>query len=184
MDTVRYFKSLAKSQLKELQSAGDARFGLQQVQHQVAVDAGYRSWDALLDADEPDRQLAMVMNREPRLNRFGFGPGQFARTIQERRAQLAEWRGELRASASHVDEVREWLVLNIEPRQTINADAGSYGLKHLAESDLGAYVANGELIAAAIIAEYAYRSGAADSPNAVFGMSSRSITALRRRVRG
>lgn len=183
MDSVRYFKSLAKSQLKALQSGGDARLGLQQVQHQVAVDAGYRSWGALLDANEPDRQLAAVMIREPRLNQNGFGPSAFARTIQERRAQFAQWRVDLRASAAHVDEVREWLVLNVEPRQTINTDARSYGLKHLAESDLGAYVTNGELIAAAIIAEYPYRSSTAESPNAVFGMSARSITALRRRVR-
>lgn len=183
MDTVRYFKELAKGQLKELRTAGDTQFGLQQVQHQAAIDAGYRSWEALLQADEPDRHLAAVMGREPQLNMFGFGPGAFARTAQERRVNFAQWRAELRTRAEHVDEIRAWLVQSIEPRRTMNRDTGSYGLKHLAENELGGYVANGELIAAAIIAGYAYRREAGDSPNALFGMSARSITALRGRTR-
>jgi hypothetical protein len=39
-------------------------------------------------------------------------------------------------------------------------------LKHLAEKDLGSYVANGELIAAAIIGNYRYRRNG-NTPNAV-----------------
>lgn len=183
MDAVRYFKELSKTRLKALHAAGHAERGLQQVQHQVAVDAGYRSWSALLDADRPDQDLALVMDREPQLNEFGFGPGSFAQTMQERREQFAQWRTELRAGSEHVDQLRGWLLQNIEPRQTINTEAHSYHLKHLAEEDLGDYVANGELIAAAIIAGYSYRRGGGDSPNASFGMSMRSLTALRRRVR-
>jgi hypothetical protein len=183
MDTVRYFKEVSKTRLKALHAAGDIESGLQQVQHQVAVDAGYRSWGALLDAGGPDQSLALVMDREPQLNKNGFGAGTYARTLKERREQFAQWRTELRGGAEHVDELRKWLLQNIEPRQTINTEAHSYHLKHLAEEDLGGYVANGELIAAAIIAGYPYRRGSGDSPNASFGMSMRSLTALRRRVR-
>ncbi len=183
MDTVRFFKELSKTHLKTLRASGDTALGLQQVQHQVAVDSGYRSWSALLDAEEHDRQLALVMTQEPHLNIFGFGSGSFSKTLEQRDRELVQWRQELRANARHVDEVRDWLVEHVTPRQTLNTEVGSYGLKHFAEDDLGDYVANGELIAAAIIAGYPYRRGGDGSPNAVFGISSRSITALRRRLR-
>ncbi|HEY5230871.1 MAG TPA: hypothetical protein VIJ11_08280, partial [Galbitalea sp.] len=132
-----------------------------------------------LTADETDRQIAVVMDLEPQLNQFGFGPGAFAQSAQERRENFARWRIELRASGEHVEEIRQWLERNVEPRRTINSYAGSYGLKHIAEQALGEYVANGELIAAAIIAGYPYRREADGSPNARFGMSERSINALR-----
>ncbi|MFH8253192.1 hypothetical protein ACH3VR_22695 [Microbacterium sp. B2969] len=183
MDTVRSFKELSKTRLKTLRSSGDTSLGLQQVQHRVATDAGYRSWSALLGADERDRQLALVMTPEPHLNIYGFGPGSFSKTLEQRREEFEQRRGELRASASHVDEVRAWLAANIAPRRTLNTQVGSYALKHLAEEDLGDYVANGELIAAAIIAGYPYRRGGDGSPNAVFGVRSRSITVLRQRLR-
>lgn len=183
METVRYFKDLAKSQLRVRRSVGDNSLGLQQVQHQVAVSAGYRSWEALLGANERDRQLAVAMDMEPELNRNGFGAGAYGRSLEERRADARAWRVELRSRAERVDEVRQWLVDNIDPRQTINPDVGSYGLKHTAERILGEYVANGELIAAAIIAGYPYRREGGGSPNARFGMSSRSVAALRRAAR-
>lgn len=184
MDTVRYFKTLSKSQLKDLREIGDSALGLQQVQHEVAVDAGYRSWGALLSADDFDRQLAGAMHQEPQLNANGFGAGMYSRSAQERREQFAMWRAQLRGSAARIDEIREWLLQHVEPRQSINTNASSYHLKHLAEEDLGSYVSNGELIAAAIIAGYSYRRGADGSPNATFGMSARSISELRRRLRG
>jgi hypothetical protein len=47
---------------------------------------------------------------------------------------------------------------------------------------MGHCVTNGELIAAAIIAGYPYQREGGGSPNALFGMSSRSITALQQRL--
>jgi hypothetical protein len=183
MDTVRYFKSLAKAKLRYLVATSGTTAGLQKVQHQVAVDAGYPSWGALLSAHDIDRQLAVVMTENPLLNAYGIGASQFTRSIPDRRAELAEWRSELRSSADRVEMIREWLVTNIAYRQTVNPDAGSYHLKHLAEEDLQSYVTNGELIAAAIIAGYAYRSNSENAPNVDFAMSARSITAVRARVR-
>lgn len=182
MDTVRYFKDRAKAQLRELRAEHDSPLGLQQVQHQVAVDAGYRSWGELLAADEPDRRLAALMDSEPYLNVNGFGPGAYTRNLQERREQFRQWRTELRSSSERVEMLCRWLVDNFESRKTINERAGSYTLKHLAEKDLGKYVANGQLIAAALIVGYPCRKGSGTSPNADFGMSARSITAIRRRL--
>lgn len=182
MDTVRYFKDLSKAEFKHLRAAGDTRVGLQQVQHKVAVNAGYRSWGALLDAEEADRQVAVVMDREPQLIPNGFGPSAFTRTMRERRVEFTQGRAALRGMAEHIDEVRQWLVQHIEPRKSINVYAGSYGLKHLVEKDRGEYLTNGEFIAAALAAGYPYRREPGGSPNAVFGMSERSITAVRRRV--
>lgn len=184
MDTVRYFKERAKAQLKDLRATGDTTVGLQRVQHLVAVGAGYGSWGDLIDAEEINRQLAAVMDREPALCLNGFGAGSYANTMQQRHEQFTRSRIGLRDSWRHVDQIREWLLQNIAPRKTLNDDAYSYGLKHMAERVLGGYVSNGELIAAAITAGYPYRRSSAASPNALFGMSSRSITALRRQTRG
>lgn len=77
----------------------------------------------------------------------------------------------------------------VQMSQMILDDGGSSGnrtelFENAAERALDVYVSNGELIAAAIIAGYSYSRGSATSPNALFGMSSRSITALRRPPRG
>ncbi|MDE8649480.1 hypothetical protein PXH69_31380 [Rhodococcus qingshengii] len=181
MDTVRYFRDHAKAQLREHRAGLGSSLGLQQVQHQVAVDADYRSWGELLDADQSDRRLAALMVSEPYLNLNGFGQGTYTGSPQERREQFQQWRTQLRRSES-VEMLCRWLMDNFEPRKTINEQANSYTLKHLAEEDLGIYVANGELIAAALIVEYPYRKCSSTSPNADFGMSSRSITAIRRRL--
>lgn len=133
MDTVRFFEDHSTARLKALRDAGDVAHGLQQVQHQVAVEAGYSSWRALLAADDSDRALAAVMVKEPQLNDNGMGAGSCRGTAQGRRERFAVWRAELRESADHVEQVRAWLEQNIEPRKTINPDAHGYSLKHIAE---------------------------------------------------
>jgi hypothetical protein len=181
VDTVRYFKDLAKTQLRQRRLDDAEAPGLQKTQHEVAVDAGFRSWDDLLAAPESERELVILMDREPTLNMFGFGLGDFAKTREEREKNMIEWRSELRAGG-RVEQLRTWIVDNIDSRKTINQWAGSYGLKHLAEEEIG-YVANGEFIAAAILEGYPYRRDGY-GPNATFGMSERSINALRKRLRG
>ncbi|MGN7705007.1 hypothetical protein [Cellulosimicrobium sp. 22601] len=183
MNSIRYFKDRAKAQLRAARHTSDraadpGASSLQRVQHQVAVDAGFRSWGDLLAAPEAERQLVIVMDREPTLTISGFSAGH-GKTPQERREQFANSRAELRSSAAHVDQVREWLVANIAPLKNVNDRAGSYGVKHFAEDSMGAHVFNGELIAAAIIAGYAYARPRLGSPNTEFAMSQRSITAVR-----
>lgn len=174
-------RDLAKEQIRQTRLDDGTAPGLQRIQHQVAINAGFRSWGDLVNAPESERQLAALMHQLPSLNSFGFGPGDFARTKQEREKNMLDWRRELRAS-KRVDTLRSWLVDNIAPRKTVNQWAGSYGLKHLAEAELD-YVTNGEFIAAAILEGYPYRRDDR-GPNATFGMSERSITATRKRIRG
>lgn len=192
MDTVRFFKDHAKAQLQAAR-AGDPSAAailaglrpgadlptLQQVQHHVAVEAGYPSWAGLLHAAEHDRALAAVMAREPHLTMFGMGAGSFHKSREERRAAFASGRAELRASADGVAEVTDWLRANIAPIRSMNRDWTSYQHKHMVERVIGRYVTNGELIAAAIIAGYPYRREPWDSPNVWFGMSSRSVRVAR-----
>ena len=109
MDTVRLFKDLAKVRLKgaragdqaavQLVAAGrpdPGSWSLQQVQDQVAVEAGYPSWRGLLAATEADRRLAALMTRAPWLCDSGMGPSQFYRTREERKAGFAASRLMLR----------------------------------------------------------------------------------------
>lgn len=190
MDTVRFFKDHAKAELKAARAVDPrtvarltATLGagetppLQQVQHRVAVNAGFRSWRALLQATEPERQLAAVMPREPLLNNNGMGYGSFHRTKAERLEAFEEWRTELRAATDIVEQVSAWLLANIEPIRTINRRTTSYGIKHTVERATGRYVTNGQLIAAAIITGYPYAREERDSPNVCFGMSTRSLRA-------
>jgi hypothetical protein len=62
VDTVRQYKMIAKARLRESRSLGNDGRGLQQVQHEVAVDGAYKSWSALLGASEQDRQLALCLS--------------------------------------------------------------------------------------------------------------------------
>ncbi|ACU34547.1 hypothetical protein [Actinosynnema mirum] len=117
-----------------------------------------------------------VLEREPHLNLNGFGLSWFGtQTLAERREQARAWRDELRRSAADVIEVCQWLRENIRPIKT--PQQRSYGLKHLVEQNIGKYVSNGELIAAALMA--GYPMGPIDGPNTVFGMSQRDVNRLR-----
>jgi hypothetical protein len=115
-----------------------------------------------------------VLEAEPLLNRAGLGLGNgsmYGKTREERRAKLATWREELQSahSVANVLRVHDWLLANITPIKT--PTRGSYGLKHVAERALGDYVANGELIAAALMAGYPMRPDF----NPLFGMSQRDL---------
>jgi hypothetical protein len=72
MDTVRWFRKIAKELLKEFR-AGDAsaasrirrrtrsmkRVHIQKVQHVVAKEAGFTHWEDLLNATDERRQKAI-----------------------------------------------------------------------------------------------------------------------------
>ncbi len=118
-----------------------------------------------------DLQRVMVSN--PQLNDFGIGVYDSRRKTREQRdSELAAGREDLANSLDACNRVCEWLA-NVAKIRTINEARGSYGLKHIAENDLG-YITNGVFIAAAIHAGFPYRV-VAGNPNATFGMSERSI---------
>ena len=86
----------------------------------------------------------------------------------------------LRGDVEQVGAVHAWLVKNVKRIKTVGRYRTSYGIKHLAEPELG-YITNGAFIAAALIAEYPAKFDP-DSPNVRFGMSERSLRLLERQL--
>jgi len=61
-------------------------------------------------------------------------------------------------SSQKQDALRLWIRRTLEPKKTIGGrNSYSYGLKHLAERDLGWYVSNGELKGAMVAEGYRWR---------------------------
>jgi hypothetical protein len=81
----------------------------------------------------------------------------------------------LQQATDNVIEVYQWLRDNVRPIKTPRQ--GSYGMKHVVEQAIGRHVANGELIAAALMAGYSM--GAVEGPNTMFGMSQRDVNRAR-----
>lgn len=150
-------------------------FGLMRAQHVIAVEHGFDSWKALTESSGIEARLALTMARVPELNDFGIGifGGHKDKSHEEKIAIVAKDRETLRRSASTVAAAVEWLRENVEPTRTINQKHTSYGIKHVAEKDVG-YITNGVFIAAGIIAGYPYEI-VPGSPNVPFGMSEKSL---------
>jgi hypothetical protein len=123
----------------------------------------------------PTVTFAEVLEQHPTLNCDGFGFG-YGLSRHEQRQQIERHRQDLISRTEIVQQVHDWLVVNIAPIKTPNT--GSYGLKHIAEDLLGKYIANGELITAALMAGYPMRHN--HGPNALFAMSSRDVHRLRK----
>lgn len=129
---------------------------------------------------EIETQLERVMSEIPRLTDFGIGLYEERHIpIEERPALLAAEREALRKNAPAVAATVEWLRKNVAPVR--KRTHSSYGVKHVAEKDIG-YITNGVLIAAAIIAGYPYKI-VPGSPNVSLGMSTKSLEACRLRAR-
>lgn len=123
-----------------------------------------------------------VLDREPTLSMYGFGLVQHLGrdvTLAERQEEFRGHRDELERAAAGVVEVCQWLRENIRPIKT--PGQGSYGMKHVVENAIGRYVANGELIAAALMA--GYPMGGVHGPNTDFGMSKRDVDRARASAR-
>jgi len=152
-----------------------AALGLMRAQHILAVEHGFAKWDDLLQQSAVALRIAITMSRMPHLNDFGIGicRGDKDQSEADRRAKLMEDREKLRNSTGQVEATVMWLRDNLEPTKTINRRRSSYGLKHIAEKDIG-YITNGVFITAAIIAGYPYEQ-IYGSPNVQFGISERSI---------
>ena len=137
----------------------------------------YRTWD----------KLKALMDEHPTLNHFGIG---HCSALYSPNAS-PEWndrilqghREHLRVSIADVIWTVGWLRSNVEPIKTINRRHSSYGLKHMASlfrpTDYVCYISNGVFIAAAMIVGYPFKL---DPPNAMFGMSERSIKRLKARL--
>ena len=155
-------------------------FTLMQAQHVVAVEHEFVKWQDLVHASATELRLVITMVKIPELNAHGVGlyPHHARLPVPERDKFLADERSELRRSLDRVAATVEWLQKHIRSIKTINLNHTSYGLKHIAEKEIG-YIPNGVFVAAAIIAGYPYRL---HKPNAAFGMSERSIRESAKRV--
>jgi hypothetical protein len=113
------------------------------------------------------------MAREPELTPYGFGvfdfrgegrrPGWRAETLRQEREKL---RGQLNSFVA----ARAWLRRFPRLKRVNRRRGTSYGLKHVAEREIG-YLTNGVFIAAAIAEGFVVRR-IKHSPNARIGISS------------
>jgi len=129
------------------------------------------------DLARPLANMRAVMASYPQLADFGFGiyQGYRGKPLEERltiferdRATLLDDR-----SLAQFMGARQWL-RQFTKTKAVNPRAGSsYGLKHVAEADIG-YVTNGVFIAAAAAEGFIVKRCRPDSPNAWFNISSRA----------
>ena len=91
-------------------------------------------------SNEFETKVAEVKAKYPDLTQYGFGG-----------------KGEIRMEA--VNLCAEWLLAHdgLDRRKTINTAWGSYSIKHAVERDKDTYIANGELICAALVLGYKMR---------------------------
>ncbi len=194
LPSVDYFKKASKTLLRRAQSSDPhavreikefyedvANASLMNAQHVVARKHGFKTWKELLDSSPIEQKLAITMERHPLLNDYGAIAATESRLSKEERMEMfRKHRGTLRESSAMVDRTFTWLLKNVAPIKTINRSRTSYGLKHIAENDIG-YITNGVFIAAAIIAGYPYFMD--NHPNVCFGMSKKSLSIIDQRQR-
>lgn len=121
------------------------------------------------------RDLVRIMEVHPTLTNHGFGIYRDANdTPADHRRKLDEGRRALADDAERIKKIMDWLQQNVDIIQSINTRRSSYNLKHIVEDDIG-YVTNGAFIAACLILDISMRAA---PPNAYFGISERSISAL------
>lgn len=116
-----------------------------------------------------------VMNNFPELNDSGMGLVRWNKneTNDERIKKLADERKMLIEKKESFEKTVSWLS-NIDKIKSINKVHSSYGLKHIAEKQIG-YITNGVFIAAAISCGFEFKPIAEDSINVHFNMSEKSI---------
>jgi len=84
-----------------------------------------------------------------------------------------EHRAALAARTQSVLEIREWLAKSgTEKTVRPSSWANSYHLKHVVEDQMGRYISNGELIAAAILEGWQYKENG--TPNVIFAIKRRA----------
>ena len=142
-------------------------------------------------------ETALVMDREPKLNHWGYYVGRPQRlstgkreTVEEHHIRFSKEREELLSDRAAEQFLRALvLVQRFKTTKNFNLRTGSYGLKHRAEEidctfpdgvKLGPnYVANGSLIVAAVHAGFRFKTIMDDlgyeDVNVVFNMSRESI---------
>lgn len=123
--------------------------------------------------------IAAVMGKVPGLNAFGVGYCDEMRGRRRSQEDRERWmRGQEAALLDDTDgcsRAEAWLRDKVK-RKTVNPLRSSYGLKHLAEREVG-YITNGAFIAAAVHLGFSYEVDP-HSPNPRIGISERCLKGL------
>ena len=127
-------------------------------------------------------KIITVLKEVPDLTDFGIGLFENGRglTSEEYRKKFKSEQERLIESTEEFERVCQWLY-QIDKIKTINNKRGSYGLKHIAEREVG-YITNGVFIAAAIHSGFKYKIYPG-SPNVSFNMSEKSIKRIEQNIR-
>lgn len=126
-----------------------------------------------IEREEMLPRLIEVMDEYPRLNEYGMGVyGWRSKTPDERLEFMRENRARLLESVDDVVRCADWICRHMAPLRHPNLKHNSYGLKHIAEREIG-YITNGVFIAAALVLNYVMRDDGGANP--YFGMSEESI---------
>ena len=114
--------------------------------------------------------IAAVMAKIPGLTALGNFP--YEGGPKQTDAELSQDRERLLSSEESCSAACQWLATKAKTK-TVNRKRSSYGLKHLAEDEIG-YVTNGAFIAAAVHSGFPYEI-LVDSPNVLIGISEKSL---------
>jgi hypothetical protein len=126
------------------------------------------------------RKFERVLKAHPDLNFNGYGRWQDVSVPDTVvKPQLEDSRIRLVTGAHGVEQGYKWLKKNIGKVKRVNLKANNYYLKHLADNEIPGYISNGQIIAAAIVADYGF---AVRGPCVIFAMSMRSINAVQDRI--
>jgi hypothetical protein len=117
---------------------------------------------------DSESDMLCVMQRCPDLTDFGLGVSR-QQIFNVERAKLLEDR-----SLAQFTRARGWL-RKFSKTKAHNGRGDSYGLKHVAEIDIG-YVTNGVFIAAALAEGFSVKRNYSGSPNARFNISSKALS--------
>jgi hypothetical protein len=119
-------------------------------------------------------RVRSVLDDHPELSWLGYGGN--GEDITEGRAQLAS-----PESIEEIGRAADWAIEHLAERKAVNYWRTSYGLKHLAEPDIG-YVTNGQMAVALVMAGFRLRP-VPGSPNPAFNISEPSAKRLEERRR-
>ncbi|EMI4157302.1 hypothetical protein V6432_004271 [Vibrio parahaemolyticus] len=121
--------------------------------------------------------IQAVIDLVPELTDFGVGIYDNGRGLDkvQRKVEFDKNQSLLLDSSESFDKAVIWLK-QVEKIKSFNSHRSSYGLKHLAEKEIG-YITNGVFIAAAIHCGFKYKINP-NSPNVQFNMSEKSLKML------
>ncbi|HSC11194.1 MAG TPA: hypothetical protein VLC97_09495 [Rhodanobacteraceae bacterium] len=130
---------------------------------------------------DPDVEaLRRILADHPDLSDYGLGKAvSFRWTKAQVEEHFAKSRESIAVNIERFRATRDWL-RGIAKIKTINPKRSSYGMKHIAEAEIG-YITNGVFIAAALSLGFTMRRYPG-SPNPSFNISERSITDAWRRI--